>query len=394
MRCLFAFSVTLQLLFLLMPSTGHAQKIASRSSYLMYVGTYTGPDSKGIYAYRFDAATGEATPLGLVAETANPSFLAIDPAQRFLYAANEVSDYQDQKNGRQKGGQKTGAISVFAIDRKTGKLALLNQVSSHGAGPCYVSLDQTGKYVLAANYDGGSVTVFPVLKDGRLGEASAVVEHTGPTVDPLGAEPHQIDLSGDNRFAIASYLGMDRLLMYRFDPAKGTLAANDPPFAQLHPGARPRHFAFHPNHKVLYVLEEAASKIDGFFYDAANGTLRQIATVSTLPEDFKGDNTTAEIKVHPDGKFLYSSNRGHDSIAVFAIDPASGLPRFLEAVPTGGKKPRNFEIAPGGSYLVAANQNSNNIVIFKIDPDTGHLTPTGQVLEVPSPASIKFAKIR
>ena len=394
MRCLFAFSVTLQLLFLLMPSTGHAQKIASRSSYLMYVGTYTGPDSKGIYAYRFDAATGEATPLGLVAETANPSFLAIDPAQRFLYAANEVSDYQDQKNGRQKGGQKTGAISVFAIDRKTGKLALLNQVSSHGAGPCYVSLDQTGKYVLAANYDGGSVTVFPVLKDGRLGEASAVVEHTGPTVDPLGAEPHQIDLSGDNRFAIASYLGMDRLLMYRFDPAKGTLAANDPPFAQLHPGARPRHFAFHPNHKVLYVLEEAASKIDGFFYDAANGTLRQIATVSTLPEDFKGDNTTAEIKVHPDGKFLYSSNRGHDSIAVFAIDPASGLPRFLEAVPTGGKKPRNFEIAPGGSYLVAANQNSNNIVIFKIDPDTGHLTPTGQVLEVPSPACIKFAKIR
>jgi 6-phosphogluconolactonase len=360
----------------------------------MYVGTYTGPGSKGIYAYRFDAATGQASPLGLVVETVNPSFLAIDPTQRFLYAANEVSDYQDQKNGRQKGGQKTGAISVFAIDRKTGKLTLLNQVSSHGAGPCYVSLDQTGKYVLAANYDGGSVAVFPVLKDGRLGEASAVVEHTGPTVDPLGAEPHQIDLSGDNRFAIASYLGMDRLLVYRFDPAKGTLAANDPPFAQLHPGARPRHFAFHPNHKVLYVLEEAASKIDGFFYDAANGTLRQIATVSTLPEDFKGDNTTAEIKVHPDGKFLYSSNRGHDSIAVFAIDPASGLPRFLEAVPTGGKKPRNFEIAPGGSYLVAANQNSNNIVIFKIDPDTGHLTPTGQVLEVPSPACIKFSKNR
>jgi 6-phosphogluconolactonase len=364
----------------------------------MYVGTYTGPDSKGIYAYRFDAATGQATPLGLVAETANPSFLAIDPTQRFLYAANEVSNYQDQKNEGQKGGQKdrqkTGAISVFAIDRKTGKLTLLNQVSSHGAGPCYVSLDQTGKYVLAANYDGGSVAVFPVLKDGRLGEASAVAEHTRPTVDPLGAEPHQIDLSGDNRFAIASYLGMDRLLVYRFDPAKGTLAANDPPFAQLHPGARPRHFAFHPNHKVLYVLEEAASKIDGFFYDAANGTLRQIATVSTLPEDFKGDNTTAEIKVNPDGKFLYSSNRGHDSIAVFAIDPASGLPRFLEAVPTGGKKPRNFEIAPGGSYLVAANQNSNNIVIFKIDPDTGHLTPTGQVLEVPSPACIKFAKIR
>jgi 6-phosphogluconolactonase len=398
MRCRFAFSVTLQLLFLFMPSTGHAQKIASRSSYLMYVGTYTGPDSKGIYAYRFDGATGEVTPLGLVAETANPSFLAIDPTQRFLYAANEVSDYQDQKNDGQKGGQKdrqkTGAVSAFAIDGKSGKLALLNQVSSHGAGPCYISLDQTGKHVLAANYDGGSVTVFPVLKDGRLGEASAVIEHTGPTVDPLGAEPHQIDLSSDNRFAIASYLGLDKLLVYRFDSAKGALAANDPPFAQLHPGARPRHFDFHPNHKVLYVLEEAASKVDALSYDAANGTLRQIATVSTLPEGFKGDNTTAEIRVHPDGKFLYSSNRGHDSIAIFAIDPATGMPRFLEAVPTGGKKPRNFEIAPGGSYLVAANQNSNNIVIFKIDRQTGHLTPTGQVLEAPSPACIKFARIR
>ena len=361
----------------------------------MYVGTYTGPNSKGIYAYRFDAATGHATPIGLVAETTNPSFLAIDPTQRFLYAANEISDYQGhKKNDQKQGGKKTGAISAFAIDRKSGKLTLLNQVSSHGAGPCYVSLDQTGKYVLVANYEGGNVAVFPVLKHGRLGEASSVIEHTGPTVDPLGAEPHQIDLSSDNRFAIASYLGLDKLRVFRFDSAKGMLTANDPPFAQLHPGARPRHFAFHPNYKFLYVLEEAASKVDGFSYDAANGTLRQMATVSTLPEGFKGDNTTAETKVHPDGKFLYSSNRGHDSIAVFAIDTATGVPRFLEAVPTGGKKPRNFEIAPGGSYLVAANQNSNNIVIFKIDRQTGHLTPTGQVLEVASPACVKFARIK
>ncbi len=390
MRCHFAASLRLLLVLLLVASMGQAKKNGSRKSYIIYVGTYTGPNSKGIYAYRFDPATGQATPVGLVAETVNPSFLAIDPSQRFLYAANEISDYQGQKEG----GKKRGAISAFAIDRKSGRLTLLNQVSSHGGGPCYVSLDQTGKYVLAANYEGGSVAVFPVLKDGRLGEASAVMEHTGPTVDPLGAEPHQIDLSSDNRFAIASYLGLDKLLLYRFDPAKGTLAANDPPFAQLHPGARPRHFDFHPNYKFLYVLEEAASKVDGFSYDAANGTLQPMATVSTLPEGFKGDNTTAEIKVHPDGKFLYSSNRGHDSIAVFEIDAATGVPRFLDAVPTGGKKPRNFEIAPGGSYLVAANQNSNNIVIFKIDPQTGHLTPTGQVLEVPSPACIKFAKIR
>lgn len=376
MRRRFASSIALLFLLLLVPCTGQARKTASKSSYLMYVGTYTGPDRKGIYAYRFDAANGEAAPLGLVAETVNPSFLAIDPTRRFLYAANEISDYQ---------GQKSGAVSAFAIDRKSGKLMFLNQVSSHGAGPCYVSLDQTGKYVLAANYGGGNVAVFPVLKDGRLGEASSVIEHTGPTVDPSGPQPHQIDVSPDNRFAIAPYLGLDQLLVYRFDAAKGTLAANDPPFAQLRPRARPRHFAFHLNYRFVYVLEEAASTVDGFSYDAANGVLRQTATVSTLPEGFKGENTTAEIKMHPDGRFLYVSNRGHDSIAVFAIDPATGIPRFFEAVPTGGKKPRDFEIAPGGSYLAAANQNSNNIVIFKVDPQTGHLTPTGQVLDVPSP---------
>jgi 6-phosphogluconolactonase len=390
----FASSIAM-LLLLLLPFAGQAHKTAPRSSYLMYVGTYTGSHSKGIYAYRFDAATGQATPLGLVAETANPSFLAIDPTQRFLYAANEISDYRSLAEGDQKiGGNKTGAISAFAIDRKSGKLTLLNQVTSHGAGPCYVSVDQAGKYVLAANYGGGNVAVFPVLKDGRLGEAASVIEHTGPTVDPLGAEPHQIDLSGDNRFAIASYLGLDKVVVYRFDPARGMLAASDHSVSQLPMVARPRHFAFDPNYKFLYLLEEAASKIDGFSYDAASGSLRQIAAVSTLPQGFEGDNTTAEIKVHPGGKFLYSSNRGHDSIAAFAIDQATGMPRFLEAIPSGGKKPRNFEIAPGGSYLVVANQNSNNIVIFKIDLETGHLAPTGQVLEVASPACIKFAKIK
>ena len=189
-------------------------------------------------------------------------------------------------------------------------------------------------------------------------------------------------------------LGLDKLVVHRFDSARGTLAAHDPPITQLPTVARPRHFAFDLNYKFLYVLEEAASKIDGFSYEAATGTLRQKATVSTLPEGFQGDNTTAEIRMHPDGKFLYSSNRGHDSIAIFAIDQATGMPRFLETVPSGGKKPRNFEIAPGGSYLAAANQNSNNIVIFKIDRQSGHLTPTGQVLEVASPACIKFAKIK
>ena len=383
MRRHFASSIALLVLLLLVPSTGQ-EKTASRSSYLMYVGTYTGPNSKGIYAYRFDAATGQATPVGLVAETANPSFLAIDPTQRFLYAANEISDYQ---------GQKSGAISAFAIDRKSGKLTLLNQVSSHGAGPCYVSLDQTGKYVLAANYDGGNVAVFPVLKDGRLGEASAVIRAHRPHRRSLWSStpPDRFVLRQPLRDRVVPGAGPVAGVSFR---PRGTLAANDPPFAQLHHGARPRHFAVHPGNKFLYVIEESASAVTEFSYDAANGTLRRMATVSTLPEGFKGDNTTAEIKVHPDGKFLYGSNRGHDSIAVFALDPATGMPRFLEFVPTGGKKPRNFEIAPGGAFLIAANQNSNNLVIFKIDPETGHLTPTGQLLEAPSPACIKFVNIK
>jgi 6-phosphogluconolactonase len=333
MRRRFASSIAL-LLLLLVPSTGHERKNASRSSYLMYVGTYTGPNGKGIYAYRFNAATGQATRVGPVAETPNPSFLAIDPNQRFLYAANEISDYQ---------GHKSGAISAF-IDRKSGKLTLLNQVSSHGAGPCYVSLDQTGKYVLAANYAGGNVAVFPMLKDVRLGEASAVIEHTAPTVDRSGPQPHQIDLSRDNRFAIVSYLGLDQFLVYRFDPAKGTLAANDPPFAQLHHGARPRHFAFHPNYKFLYVLEEAASVIDGFSYDAATGALRRMATGSTLPEGFKGDNTTAEIKMTANSSI--ARTRGHDSIAILAIDRATGMPRFLEAVSTGARSRATLKSLP------------------------------------------------
>jgi 6-phosphogluconolactonase len=385
MFCRFVFSFSIGLFLLVLVAPAQARKNPSKSSFLMYVGTYTGPNSKGIYAYRFDTATGQATPLGLVAETQNPSFLAIDPSNRFLYAATEISDYK---------GEKSGAISAFAIDRKSGKLTFLNQVSSHGAGPCYVSLDRTGKYVLAANYDGGNVAVFPVLRDGRLGEISSEIRHAGPTVDPLGAEPHQIDLTPDNRFAISSYLGLDKLMVYSFDAAKGTLSANDLRFVQLGVNARPRHFAPDPAYKYIYVLEEAASKVDGFSYDKATGTLRQMATVSTLPSGFRGDNTTAEIRVHPGGKFLYASNRGDDSIAVFALDGATGVPGFLEAVPTGGKKPRNFEIAPGGSYLIAANQNSHNVVIFKIDQLSGHLTPTEQVLEVASPACVKFAKIK
>jgi 6-phosphogluconolactonase len=375
-------------LLLFVPVQGAAWKNDTGPTYLVYVGTYTGPNSKGIYAYRFDPAMGQAASLGLVAETVNPSFVAIDPTRRFLYAVNEISDYQ---------GKKSGAVSAFVIDRASGKLTFLNEMPSGGAGPCHVSLDRTGKYVLVANYDSGSVAVFPVLKDGKLGEASSVIQHSGHGPDPerqKGPHAHQIALSKDNRFAIAADLGLDELLVYRFDAAKGTLEANHPPFGRVDPAAGPRHFVFHPNDRFVYVTNEMASTVTGFSYDAAKASLSKLTSVSTLPAGFNGENDTAEIEISADGKFLYDSNRGHNSIAIFSVDGTSGTHKFLEAVPTGGKTPRNFVIDPTGSYLFAANQDSNNIVIFKIDKQTGHLTPTGQVLEAPSPVCIRFVAIR
>jgi 6-phosphogluconolactonase len=356
----------------------------AKSSYVVYVGTYTGPASKGIYAFRFDPSSSKATPLGLVAETTNPSFLAIDPSRRYLYAANEVGDYK---------GEKSGAISAFAIDQKAGKLTLLNEVSSRGAGPCHVAFDKTGKYVLVANYDGGSVVAFPVLHDGRLGEASAVVQHSGhgPNAERQeGPHAHEIQLSPDNRFAIAADLGLDELLVYRFDAAKGTLTANDPPLGKVEPGAGPRHFVFHPNGSFVYALNEMSGSITSFAYEARTGTLSNLQTISAPPKDFKGKNDSAEIVVDASGKHLYASNRGPDTIAVFAIDSAKGNLRLVEHVPTKGKTPRNFAIDPTGRYLFAANQDSNNIVVFRIDSKTGRLTDTGQSLDVPSPVCITF----
>ncbi len=361
---------------------------AALKRYLVYVGTYTeeGSASKGIYAYRFDPSTAEITSLGLAAQTVNPSFLAVHPNHRFLYTVNEVKNYA---------GQKSGAVSAFAIDHTTGKLTLLNEVASRGADPCYITVDKTGKYVLVANYTGGSVAVFPVLEDGRLGEASAFVQHTGHGTNPerqAGPHAHSIDLSPDNRFAIVDDLGLDETLVYNFDSAKGSLAA-DPTLAKADPGSGPRHFAFHPNGKLAYVIDEMGSTVAVFRYDACSGALRPLRTISTLPGGFGGQNTAAEIQVHPSGKFLYASNRGHDSIAVFAIDASKGGLSPVEYVSTKGQSPRNFEISPGGSWLFNANQKSDNLVIFRIHPQTGRLTATGRVLELAQPVCVKFVPI-
>jgi len=356
--------------------------------YVFYVGTYTedGSKSKGIYAYRFDADTGQITSLGLAAETTNPSFVAPHPNGRFLYAVNEVGNYK---------GPNSGGVSAFSIDHATGKLTFLNELPSRGADPCYIIVDKTGKYVLVANYTGGSVAVFPVLEDGKLGEASAFVQHTGHGTNPSrqeGPHAHSIDLSPDNRLAMVDDLGLDELLVYKFDSVKGSLTPNDPPFAKLDPGAGPRHFVLHPSGKFAYVISEMQSTVTAFSNDPATGTLHRLQTISALPKDFRGENDDAEIQMHPSGKFLYASNRGSDTIAVFAIDPSKGTLTPVEYTPTQGKIPRSFEIDPTGKFLFAENQKSDNIVIFRIDAKTGRLTPTGQVLDVGSPVCVKFLK--
>ena len=376
--------VAMVMLVLLALGARSADGAGAKSDYWVYVGTYTGPKSKGIYAYRFDASDGKLSARQLAGESVNPSFLAVDPSGRFLYAVNEVADYQ---------GRRSGGVSTFAIDPHTGALTFLNQVSSGGPGPCHVSLDRTGKYVLVANYDGGSVAVFPRLADGRLGVASAFIQHTGHSVNPQrqeGPHAHCILPSPDNRFALAADLGLDQLLVYRFDPSNGSLKPNDPPFAKADPGAGPRHFAFAPSGRFIYLINEIGSSITVFSYNGPAGVLQRLESVSTLPKDFKGANDCAEIAVSHDGRFLYGSNRGHNSIAVFAVDRAKGTLTPVEHVSTQGKTPRNFAIDPTGKYLFAANQDSDSIVILRIDQQTGRLTPTGQVLDVASPVCVTF----
>ncbi len=358
----------------------------SDKTLLFYVGTYTRGDTKGIYAFRMDKATGALTPLGLAAETPNPSFLAVDPGNRYLFAVGESNNF----NGRPGGG-----VSAFAINREDGKLTLLNQTSSGGDGPCHVAVDHSGKYVLVANYNGGNVSVFPIGADGKLGDTSAFIQHQGSSVNverQTGPHAHGVYLDAGNRIAVVADLGLDRLLIYRFDPAKGTLTANDPPFAAVRPGAGPRHFAFHPNGRFAFVINEIDSTLTTFEYEPNRGALKELATVSTLPADFTGNNSTAEVFVHPSGKFVYGSNRGADNIAIFALDQAAGALTSVGWEPTQGHTPRNFAIDPAGQFLVAANQDSGSIVVFKIDQQTGKLSAVGQKAEVGSPVCITFVQ--
>jgi 6-phosphogluconolactonase len=276
-------------------------------------------------------------------------------------------------------------------------LTFLNRVSSGGAGPCHLVVDKTGKNVLVVNYGSGSTAVLPLEADGRLKEASSFVQHQGSSIDKKrqqGPHAHSVNLSADNRFAMVADLGLDQVLVYRFDAAKGSITPNEPPFAAVKPGSGPRHFAFHPGGKFAYVINEMASTVTAFTYDAARGVLKETQTITTLPADFSGVNHTAEVQVHPSGKFVYGSNRGHNSIAVFTVDVKKGTLTSVEQVSTQGKTPRNFGIDPTGRWLLAANQDTDNVVVFRIDAKTGRLTPTGQVLEVGAPVCVKFVALK
>jgi 6-phosphogluconolactonase len=345
----------------------------------VYVGTYTTGESKGIYVSRFDAASGKLEPPVLAAETVNPSFVAVHPNKKFLYAVGEAG--------------KAGSVSAFAIDAATGKLTLLNQQPSRGGGPCFVAVDATGRAALVANYNTGSVSALPVKADGSLGEAVGFDQHAGSGPNPkrqAGPHAHSFFLSPDNRFGLAPDLGLDKVFIYRLDPAKAAITPNDPPFASVPPGGGPRHLSFHPSKKALYVINEMGSSITAFSWDAARGAMKQLQTVSTLPADFKGDTTCAHVMVHPSGKFVYGSNRGHDSIAIFAVDKTKLTLKPAGHVSSGGQVPRNFNVHPAGGWLIAANQKSNNLVVFRVDAKTGKLTPTGQEVRVGAPVCVTF----
>lgn len=385
---------------------------AQDRDYFLYVGTYTGfkyvhhsrtygvgeSHSKGIYVSRFHASTGELSEPELAARMINPSFLTISPNHKFLYAVSEdpysVGPPLDHAS----------YVSAFAIDPATGHLRLLNTVPASGTSTCFISMDTTGKYVLMSNFGSGSTTVIRVRDDGSLGELASFMQDVGRSVNPsIQNEPHthSVVVSPDNRYAIVSDLGIDKVLIFHFDAQTGALSPPEAAFAKVYPGAGPRHFAFDPSGRFGYQLTEMGGTVDVFAWEPAHGKLTLVQRVQTIPHDFFGENHSAEIEVHPNGKFLYESNRrtqgetvrGPETIGVFAIDQKDGTLTPVEQVLSGGLMPRNFDIDPTGNFLLAANQMTNNIVLFRIDGTSGRLTPTGKELKVDTPVCLKFVPV-
>lgn len=362
-----------------------AVAVVSANSLPVYFGTYTGGDgaSEGIYRSTLDLRTGELSQPVLAGKAVSPSFLEIHPNGQYLYAVSEH-------------GQ-SGGVSAYAIVPDTGNLTLLNQQPSGGGGPCHLCVDFAGKNVLVANYGGGSASVIPIGADGSLANPTGFVQHEGSSVDTkrqTAPRAHSVNVSFDDRFAFVADLGIDKVMIYKLDSEKGTIVANDPPFAKVAPGAGPRHFTFHPSGAFAYVINELNGTVTAFDYEPSSGALTEIQTVATLPSGFEGDNSCAEIRVHPEGTFLYGSNRGHNSIVVYRVDPASGKLTFVEHETAEIDTPRNFNIEPYGRFCIVANQNANSVVVFRIDPDTGALEPTGHKIAVGKPVCIRFLQPR
>jgi 6-phosphogluconolactonase len=356
---------------------------AQSATVRVYVGTYTGGDSRGIYRFDFNRETGEAGEATLAAEATNPSFLAIHPNQRFLYAVGEIGQFE---------GISSGSVSAYAIEA-SGDLRPINSQPSRGAGPCHLVVDGEGRNVLVANYGGGSAAVLPIRADGGLDAATGFIQHEGTSINPSrqeGPHAHSINLDANGRFAFVADLGLDKILVYRFDGKTGTITPHAAPFVRVAPGGGPRHFAIHPSGRFAYTNNEITSSVTAFVFDGEHGLFGEFQTASTLPDGFEGDNSTAEIRVHPSGKYLYVSNRGHDSVAAFAIDSQSGRLTPLGHTPTEGQTPRNFNLDKAGQYLIAANQNSHNLTIFRVDEASGRLRPTGQQVAIPSPVCVRF----
>ena len=383
-----AFALACALTSTMPPTTAQAPAPQTQAGELLvYFGTYTnGPLSKGIYSSRLNLATGQLSPAQLAAESENPSFLAVHPKRNFLYAVNEVGKFE---------GQNSGSVSAFAMDRQSGALKFLNRHSSAGAGPAHVTIDSEGKNVLVANYGGGSVAVLPTAANGSLQPPSSTIQHSGSSVNPnrqKGPHAHSINLDSSNRFAYAADLGIDKIMIYRYDAAKGSLTPNTPPSASVEPGSGPRHFAIHPEGRYAYVINELPLTITAFSRDAGNGGLTAFQTISTLQPGTtpQPGYSTAEIQVHPSGRFLYGSNRGHNSISMFSIDPQSGRLTFSQIISTDGRTPRNFGIDPSGTYLLAANQQSDTVTVFRINEKNGRLMQVGTPVAVPAPVCVKF----
>lgn len=360
---------------------------SGNNEFFVYVGTYTGKNSQGIYVSKFNSTTGNLEEPALAAETPNPTFLTAYPrtasgqsssSNYCLYAANETEN---------------GTLTAYSIDQRTGKLTLLSQTSSRGSGPCHLSVDNTGKFLYAANYGSGSMAALPIKADGSLEAACSFTQNTGSSVNPQRQkEPHAhwIDVDPANQFVLTCDLGLDKVLISQFDATKGMTAPVEQSTFKLPPGSGPRHLAFHPNGRFAYIINEMSNTVVAASWDAKKGTLNTIQSIDTLPHSFNKPSTTAEIQIHPSGKFLYGSNRGHDSITIYSIDSDTGRLTLIKQQPTGGKTPRNFCIDPTGQWLLAAHQSSDSIAVFRINQGAGALGPTGQKIVVGAPVCLQF----